>query len=412
MSDELVRRGTNLPRVGDFNQTVIIDLIRRSSDGTSRVELARATGLSGQTVSNITRRLIEANLVVEGARMGSGPGKPRTLLKINPDGHFALGVHIDPAAVTVVMLNFVGEVAEHEEISADGLESVPAAVHAIAATVEAVIGRSGVPREKVIGLGLAVPGPVDVGAGVVVDPPHLAGWHEVEIQRLVESVTSFSVSMQKYVVAAATGESWVRGDHHDQSFAFIYIGTGVGAGLVLDGTVIAGRTGNAGEIGHLIVDEDGPQCWCGSRGCFGVSCMAASLVAEAAELGVIAPAGSSPARVDAAFAAMVEAVTGGDVRALAIVERASIRFARAALDLANLLDVSTIVFGGLYWGRLENAYLPRVQSRVEESRTRRDGHAVKVLSTVAGTDVAAVGAACLVLDEAFSPRTANLPFRD
>ena len=99
-----MRRGTNLPRMGDFNQSVILDAVRRSSEGLSRVELVELIGLSPQAVSNITRRLLSEELIVEAGKSGSGPGKPRTILRINPSGRYAVGVHLDPALMTVVLM--------------------------------------------------------------------------------------------------------------------------------------------------------------------------------------------------------------------------------------------------------------------------------------------------------------------
>ena len=89
--------------MGDFNLTVILDAIRRTSNGLSRVELAQIVGLSPQTISNISRRLLDQHLIVEAGKEGSGPGKPRTILRLNPGGMFALGVHLDPAVTTFVV---------------------------------------------------------------------------------------------------------------------------------------------------------------------------------------------------------------------------------------------------------------------------------------------------------------------
>src|SRR6185312_7030985 len=104
------RRGTNLPKMGDFNQAVILDSIRRSEEGLSRVELAGLAGLAAQTVSNICRRLLDSGLIVEAGKDGSGPGKPRTILRLNPKGMYVVGVHIDPALTSYALLDAVGTV--------------------------------------------------------------------------------------------------------------------------------------------------------------------------------------------------------------------------------------------------------------------------------------------------------------
>lgn len=105
-----IRRGTNLPRMGDFNESVVLDAIRRHTAGLSRVELAQATGLSAQTVSNITRRLLDQGVARESGKQSTGSGKPRTLLQIAPGARYAVGVHLDPAVITYVLLDLLGTV--------------------------------------------------------------------------------------------------------------------------------------------------------------------------------------------------------------------------------------------------------------------------------------------------------------
>src|SRR6478609_8619572 len=106
-----MRRGTNLPRMGDFNQTVVLDVVRRAGGGLARAEVARRTGLSPQTVTNVARRLLDLGLVVEeGEAARRGPGRPGTLLRLDAGSRFAVGVHLDPATMTFVLLDLSGAV--------------------------------------------------------------------------------------------------------------------------------------------------------------------------------------------------------------------------------------------------------------------------------------------------------------
>lgn len=106
--------------MGDFNLTVILEAIRRSPGGLSRVELAKVVGLSPQTISNISRRLLDQELIVEAGKEGSGPGKPRTILRLNPSGMYAVGVHLDPAVITFVVLDLLGDVVRHSRMATPG----------------------------------------------------------------------------------------------------------------------------------------------------------------------------------------------------------------------------------------------------------------------------------------------------
>ena len=108
-----MRRGTNSHALGGFNKTVILDIIRRAPDGVSRVEIAQQTGLSAKTVSNVSRRLLNDSMIQEAGQQFVGVGKPRTILRLVPSGGYSIGVHIDPAVFTYVVLDLGGRLVAH-----------------------------------------------------------------------------------------------------------------------------------------------------------------------------------------------------------------------------------------------------------------------------------------------------------
>ena len=126
-----------------------------SSGGLSRVELAQIVGLSPQTISNISRRLLDQHLIVEAGKEGSGPGKPRTMLRLNPAGMYAVGVHLDPAVTTFVVLDLVGAVVQHSRIKTPAGTDPAAVIATMATEIGQLVADSGVDRAKIAGLGLA-----------------------------------------------------------------------------------------------------------------------------------------------------------------------------------------------------------------------------------------------------------------
>ena len=141
-------RGTNLARIGDFNEAVLVDAIRRSREGLSRVDLAGITGLSAQTISNISRRMIDSGLVVEGERLKTGVGKPRTLLRLDPRGAYALGVHLDPQVTTSVLLDMHGQVVEHARHDTPAAAAPDQVIQEVAATVADLVRTAGVDPDR------------------------------------------------------------------------------------------------------------------------------------------------------------------------------------------------------------------------------------------------------------------------
>jgi predicted NBD/HSP70 family sugar kinase len=408
MGDGLARRGANQPRIGDFNQTVVLDAIRRAG-GLSRVEVAAATGLAAQTVSNICRRLLDVGLLVEGGRTSGGRGKPRTILRLDPAGRYTVGVHLDPAVLSVVLLDLTGAVVAQTRVAPPAQPQPAGIVAAIASAVTELIARSAVERDRVLGVGIAAPGPVDLDGGALVDPPNLAGWRRVPLRDAVRAATGFPVLLEKDVTAAAVAEAWTGGPRGTGTFLVVYLGIGLGVGLVLRGEVVRGASGNAGEIGHIVTEPDGPTCRCGLRGCLCVTVTPRELLADAVATGALDTAvPAEPAAIDAAFTVLCERAAAGPGAARDVVDRSAVRLARAVAVLANLVDVDRVVFGGPFWARLAPFYLPRMPALLRDEMMARAIHGLEVAGSSVGDNLGAVGAASLVLDQTFSPHPAAL----
>ncbi|GAB3523447.1 ROK family transcriptional regulator [Arthrobacter monumenti] len=404
------RRGTNLPRMGDFNQTVVLDAIRRSRSGLSRVELAAATGLSAQTLSNIAKRLLDQALVVESGKIQSARGKPRTVLSLNPTARYAVGVHLDPAITTCVILDLSGKVVARSTFRTPTATDPEVTIDVMVTVITDLLDQTSVDQDRVIGIGVASPGPVDCTRGIVVNPPNLHGWQDVPIRDALSRKTGLPVVLEKDVAAAAVAEIWGGDWNSREYFVFVYLSTGIGMGLVSGEGVIRGSTQNAGEVGHIVVDPDGPECVCGLRGCLAVTCMPANLVDEAHELGVLPdPVDTSdPLSIETAFILLCKAANSGDELARAIIERSARRVAKAASVLTNALDFNRVVFGGPYWPMLSEVYLDIVPEALHALTVEHSIHPLQVDGTVLGTDVGAVGAACTVFNNAISPQTKRL----
>lgn len=398
-----MRRGTNLPRVGDYNQRVILDCIRRQPDGVSRVEIAELTGLSPQTASNVTRRLLDADLIMERGRHRSGPGKPRTMLVMNPAGTHAVGVHLDPLVVTAVLTDAGGEVLLRAQRKVPRNHRPRTVINAMATLAEKLITNSQVPRARVAGVGLAAPGTVDMEAGVI-NPPLLNGWRDIGVRSALSETLALPVLLDKDVAAIAGAEVWMQEGASRATFVFCYLGTGVGIGLVSGGEVQRGTSNNVGEIGHLIVDSRGPLCGCGSRGCLGACCDPVHLVSQAMASGVLAEPVDldDPHAVDRALTELCAQSSAGNRRARRILDTLARQVARGLAVLTDLVDADEVVFGGPAWERLRPRLLEVVPRHLAYRATLRTVHPVRVRSTRFGADVGAVGAATLVLDDAFS----------
>lgn len=402
--------GTNLAHMGDYNQSVVLDAVRRAPDGVSRVELQQQTGLAAQTVSNIVRRLLDTGMVVESGKQARSTGKPRTIVTLDPDGGYAVGVHLDPAVITCVLLDLTGRVRTRAAMPTPLDNDPHRIISLVADQIEQLIMNSDVDGGRIAGIGIATPGPIDQDENLVVDPPLLFGWHRVPFRKILADLTGLPVEADKDTTAAAVGEMWSGIGHTVDDFLFFYVGTGFGVGMVHGGEVMRGSSGNAGEIGHIIADPDGPPCDCGLRGCLSAACMPSNLVREAETAGVIADDRVSRGglAISESFGRLCDAADSGDERAVAIVDRAADRVGRGTSVITNLLDINRVVFGGPYWPRLADRFLARVPAIIGEQSIGNTFRAPQVGGTELGADVGAIGAACLVLNRRLGVRSARL----
>lgn len=408
-----MRRGTNLPRMGDFNQAVILEAIRRSVEGVSRIELAAATGLSAQTVTNITRRLLDDGLIAEAGRAINGPGKPRVILRLVADSRFSIGVHLDPAVITLVLLDLSGAVVRRRVVRTPAKDP-RRIVDVMAQAIEAMIADAGIDREAVAGVGVAAPGPLDAARGTVIDPPKLHGWHRVPLRAVLAEATGFAVALEKDTTAAAVGELWTGNGPADDSFLFVYLGTGIGASLVRGGEAERGSSRNFGEIGHIVVDPDGPLCACGLRGCVDVVCTPQAIVEQAESAGVFPDdrEGNDVEAVEVRFTQLCARASAGDLQALQVLRRAAAHLSVLISVLTNAFDVDRVVLGGPFWSRLASVYLEEIPPALDRRSATRAVRQLPVEGTVVGDDVGAVGAACVVLDAVLTPRASDLYLED
>ena len=409
-----MQRGTNLGRLGDFNQAVIFESIRRAVDGISRVELAESTGLSPQTISNVVRRLLDEGLVREDRTIVSGPGKPRTVLELEANRQLAIGIHLDPASITLVMLNLRGEVVESKPHLTPSVEDPEATVSQMAEAVEELIGTSGQPRSHVMGVGVVVPGPMDTDGGHVTGPPLLDGWTKVEVVKPLAEKLGLDVILEKDTIAASIAEVWNGSNQDDkQNFVFVYVGAGIGVGMVVNGEIIRGVSNNAGEIGHFSVGEETVMCACGRRDCLAGATSFENIARKAddagLDLGIAENAGV--AERAAGMGRLVELADGGNKAAIALLQDFARRTADMVGQLANVLDVDKVVYGGPYWEHIRGHVAEDVAEVINDRFSAKDVHGIDVVDSGLGPEVAAIGGGCAVLDASLSPKASVLLLR-
>ncbi|GHH76641.1 transcriptional regulator [Streptomyces sulfonofaciens] len=405
-------------------------------DGISRRELAERTGLTPQAVSKITARLRTAGLAAPAGRRASTGGKPPTALRLVPGARHAVGLHLDRDACTAVLVDLAGAVVAERRGPLDlgaGADEVldlvvrevraltgavgaggPATADAWPPAGRAVPGPDGPRSAGVLGAGVAVPGPLDHRLGVLHRVTGFPEWDGFPLREALTGRLGLPVAVDKDTNAAALGLALRAGlaptgaalpaavpssagapapaavpssagapapgggtapaatAFPYGSFAYLHLGTGLGAGLVFGGTVHRGARTGAGEFGHQVIRLDGPRCSCGNRGCIEALCL--------------------------------DAVAHGDIDGAARV------LGEGAANLIALLDVDRVLLGGrtLLRDPDTEARFVRGVDAVLTGRARRAGwgRAVPVAAAPGGPRAVAEGAAQLLLAPLFGRASA------
>lgn len=391
--------GSNLELVRGHNGALVLDLIRRET-GISRVELARRTGLTPQSISKIVTRLIQAGVAEEVVRAPAGVGKPGMSLSVVGRSRFAIGMHVDRSRWLALVADICGDIDAVEEGTFDGRPSPEDALVALSEGAAKLMAGLGVARSRVVGAGLGMAGPLDHATGVLRAPTNFAGWRDVPFGAMLQERLGLPVSVDTDANAAAVAECWRA--PHASSAAVVYIGSGIGAGLVLDGKVFRGAHSEAGEFGHMVLAQRGPLCACGRRGCVEALASPAGIVAAYERSVSRDPSERNrpvqwTATTEARLRAVERRAGTGDGAAKASLSRSGEHLGIGIGNLVTLLDVEEIVLTGPMVRLAGPIYADAVRRGVARSRPPSSR---QVPVSVSGMDlrVTALGGALTALN--------------
>lgn len=412
------RRGaSDLHAIREANRALVLNCIRL--DGPlPRVAIARRTGLSRTTVSSIVESLLKDGLAREGDTQSAAPsgGRRPTLVHFNESAGVILGVDLGRSHYTMLATDLAAHVLARESGPFDSTLGADACLALLAAKIRRFVADHAIAWDTILGLGVGIPGPVDEQQRMLIRPPRMPGWDGVDVQRTLRRELDLPICMGNDANMGALGESRYGAGRGLSDFAYVKVGSGIGCGLVIAGNVYRGSRGSAGELGHVTIDEDGPLCDCGNRGCLETvasgpaivrdAIEASSLNCERAARGLPPVTGSAAlAHVSAApvdVADVVQAALDGDPASCAAIERAGDRIGIALASLINLVNPSVIlVDGGV--ARAGELLLEPIRRAIATRSLSAASANTQLVAGELGTNAIALGAIAAVIDAAFGP---------
>jgi predicted NBD/HSP70 family sugar kinase len=362
----------------------------------SRGDLAGVTGLSPATVATVVSDLLEGGIVTEARRTGGRIGRPTTTLRLNGSRGRVVGVDVAETYVRATVFDAALDELASVEIATDEHHVEPDdVIDAIARALDQALEGAHATRADVLGVGISLPGGMRRWTEVSVHVP-VAAWHHVP--RLRERI-DLPIVVDNPLKAIATAELWFGEGRRHASMITVNLGTGVGAGIVLEGTILRGARNFAGEWGHSLLALDGRRCRCGRRGCVEAYVGAAGIQETLAGIAPDHPLASEPMQREFIGAlATALAPPSPDPAVTETLERTARYLGSAIADLVAVVDPEMITLTGWTAWALGDHLVPAVRRRVieESPGAAAAGLAIEV-STVRGNSVA-TGIATIALE--------------
>jgi predicted NBD/HSP70 family sugar kinase len=270
----------SLSSLRQLNRLRVLEVVRERGS-VSRAEIAGETGLARSTVSTLIGELQRAGLVIEqgeGRPGAAQAGRPPVLLSLDPSAGAVLGIQFNHSYVRVAVADLSLALLAEETRDLDVDHDAASGIDAAATLADEVLARADIDRDRLLGAGVGVAGPIDRAAGAVGSSTILPAWVGVNVAARLTERLETPVHVDNDANLGALAESVLGAGRGVPEMAYVMLSSGIGAGLILGGQLYRGAGGTAGEIGHVLVDESGPMCRCGNRGCLETFVGAGALV--------------------------------------------------------------------------------------------------------------------------------------
>jgi glucokinase-like ROK family protein len=383
------------------SEAILIDLIRKHGEF-SKSDLVKHTNYSRTKITSCINSLVDKNFIVSSDDSEYTGGRRSKKFGLNRNFGLMAGVDIGANSVDLGIADFSNQLLVRYSESASVKDGPIRVLGRVCSLLEKMLQESNLRPEKLFGIGIGVPGPVDYSVGTLVSPLSMPGWDRYPISETVKQwFPNVNVVVDNEVNVMALGELYQGAGKGVDNLIFVKLGTGIGAGIVCGGKIYRGSNGCAGNIGHICVDKNGPLCHCGNKGCL------ESVAADPAIAGRAlhaAQAGGSPALLnylkngDALRAEDVgSASREGDTLAIEIIRESGQYIGEVLAGLVNFYNPGKIVIGAGV-SNLGNLLLSSIRQTVLRRSLPWATRDLLIVFSEIGPDVGLIGAINLAMD--------------
>lgn len=386
--------GTNLKYTKAFNFRIVFETIRLLGP-ISRADIARKTNLTPQTVSNIVHRLIQKSLILSADKLQKRRGAPSTNLILNPNGAYSIGIDFNRDHLTGMLVDLEGKVISKYFYEVDNPEPYRA-VQLISDTVNLLKGVQIDQKSYFAGVGISLPGPLSINENnqVVntINPKAFPNWHNVPIVTLLQQKIDSSIFLKNNASAAAIGELWYGAGKNQNDFLYLFMGAGLGGGVVIAGSVFEGANRNAGELGYFPFINDVSPLSTSDVPHIGEHFNLSNLYSWLNISGIMI---KRPEDLENLY-------LKGNNKLSEWIDLAKTYLTPVLLSAEYLLDFDTVILGGRLPEVIIKHFALDLPDLLSKDRVDMKSVAPKVIVGTAGPDAAALGAATLPVFDLFS----------
>ena len=319
-----------------MNTALVFDAIR-THKSISRADLAKTIGLTTATITNLVNISITDGYIVETGMGNSQGGRRPKVLELNNSAGYAIGIELNMFEIICILADFNANIIVRESIEIEIINGPETTLDQIVALINSIIEKKGIPRNKIMGIGIATAGPIDHIRGTMINPPNFVGWRDVPIKEILEQKTGITTYIEKETSAAALCESWLDVDNkYKRILAMNVFKVGIGGGLVLEGKIYHGYKDAGLEIGHMTVDSFGAACRCGRTGCLEVMADGEAAVRYY----------KTTTRNEIPINELVERAKNGDENCISAIKKCGRYLGKAISSLISVLAPDVIFIGG------------------------------------------------------------------
>ncbi len=375
----------------EFNRTRILDYVRTCGP-VSRKRLSELTGLSPTAVGQTVSVLMEKGYIHETGSGGSSGGRPPVLLELKPGSYFSIGLDIDTGRIFTVVTDICGNTVCEHFFACNTENDAPGVIAQAEKMVEGVLQECRIETERLLGIGISVPGLIKPETQKVILAPNLK-WKDVSTRKWFDAFEGIPVFVENEAMASAICEHWLGKAMHRENFICINIASGIGAGIFTGGRPYRGKSGTAGEVGHITVDNNGPVCGCGNRGCLETLASTGWMTQRAGKALGLAKEGMT-------LDNLVEYAQNGDRTAESVLFESAEYMAYAISILVNIFNPEMIILGKDFV-KYSHIVMGYIRESVENRALKAPASAVSIAASSIGARSPALGASIIPLKAIF-----------